>query len=55
MVRGALREASGSIRRAAQLIGWTRQKLYRRMAALGVEALEFQSPGTTSSESSTFQ
>ncbi len=55
MVRGALREASGSIRRAAQLIGWTRQKLYRRMAALGVEALEFQSPGTRSSDSSTFQ
>jgi DNA-binding NtrC family response regulator len=36
MVRAALREAGGSIALAASRIGWSRQKLYRRMHALGV-------------------
>jgi transcriptional regulator with PAS, ATPase and Fis domain len=36
MIEGALREACGSIAGAASLIGWTRQKLYRRMQALEI-------------------
>jgi DNA-binding NtrC family response regulator len=36
MLESALREAGGNVARAAGRIGWTRQKLYRRMVALGV-------------------
>jgi DNA-binding NtrC family response regulator len=63
MVERALLESGGSIAGAALRIGWTRQKLYRRIAALGVEAQfpERKGPevqergGSKSSESSTFQ
>lgn len=37
MVRAALREARGRITTAAARIGWTRQKLYRRMGVLGLD------------------
>jgi DNA-binding NtrC family response regulator len=50
MIDAALRDAGGSITDAARRIGWTRQKLYRRMKALSV-----RERGTRSSESSTFQ
>jgi DNA-binding NtrC family response regulator len=50
MIDLALRNAEGSITDAARRIGWTRQKLYRRMKALSLLGRE-----TTSSESSTFQ
>jgi transcriptional regulator of acetoin/glycerol metabolism len=36
MIATALREAGGSVSRAARRIGWSRQKLYRRMRALAV-------------------
>ena len=36
MIRQALATVSGSITLAAARIGWTRQKLYRRMDALGI-------------------
>jgi sigma-54-dependent transcriptional regulator len=36
MIEAALRDAGGSIARAATRIGWSRQKLYRRMDALAV-------------------
>jgi transcriptional regulator with PAS, ATPase and Fis domain len=36
MIEGALRESQGSIAGAALLIGWSRQKLYRRMQALEI-------------------
>jgi DNA-binding NtrC family response regulator len=63
MVERALLESRGSIAGAALRIGWTRQKLYRRIAALGLEPQlpprkgpEVQERGgTRSSESSTFQ
>jgi DNA-binding NtrC family response regulator len=35
MIRDALRRGGGAVE-AARLIGWSRQKLYRRMSALGV-------------------
>ncbi len=35
MIQAALLEAGGNLTRAAASIGWTKQKLYRRMAALG--------------------
>jgi transcriptional regulator of acetoin/glycerol metabolism len=37
MIEAALRDAAGGIAGAAERIGWTRQKLYRRMEALGVK------------------
>ena len=37
MIDRALRESGGNIARAAARIGWTRQKLYRRITALGIE------------------
>ena len=40
MVEAALRNADGSIAGAAREIGWTRQKLYRRVKALGLEVNE---------------
>jgi len=63
MVERALLESRGSIAGAALRIGWTRQKLYRRIAALGLEPQlpprkgpEVQERGgIRSSESSTFQ
>ena len=40
MIEAALRNADGSIAGAAREIGWTRQKLYRRVKALGLEISE---------------
>jgi DNA-binding NtrC family response regulator len=37
MIESALREDCGNITRAAARIGWSRQKLYRRMRELGIE------------------
>jgi two-component system response regulator PilR (NtrC family) len=36
MIESALASAAGSMAEAARRIGWTRQKLYRRMRALGI-------------------
>jgi DNA-binding NtrC family response regulator len=36
MIRAALAEHGGSITEAAGAIGWSRQKLYRRMKALSL-------------------
>jgi sigma-54-dependent transcriptional regulator len=65
MIVSALRAAGGNIARAAARIGWTRQKLYRRMRALELRrpaasvlsagACGHGLGGTTSSDSSTFQ
>jgi len=56
MIVEALRDHGDSVAAAAARIGWTRQKLYRRMAALGISRRGAQrSVRTTSSESSTFQ
>jgi two-component system response regulator PilR (NtrC family) len=40
MLLDAVQHSGGNLARAAARIGWTRQKLYRRMAALGVERPE---------------
>ena len=58
MIREALDSSAGHIGRAAARIGWSRQKLYRRMSALGLRTAQstrraFES--TTSSANSTFQ
>jgi DNA-binding NtrC family response regulator len=37
-IEGALHESGGSVARTAARVGWTRQKLYRRMNALGLPA-----------------
>jgi DNA-binding NtrC family response regulator len=37
MVRAAMREAGGRLTPAAARIGWSRQKLYRRLRALGLD------------------
>jgi DNA-binding NtrC family response regulator len=60
MIENALRAARGNLTAAAVRIGWSRQTLYRRINALGLnESCEVQDPspagGTTSSQSSTFQ
>jgi DNA-binding NtrC family response regulator len=58
MIRGALETTTGNIGRAAASIGWTRQKLYRRMVALGIrtrQSITREADPTTSSASSTFQ
>ncbi len=60
MIEGALRAARGNLTAAAVRIGWSRQALYRRINALGLnENCEAQDPspagGTRSSQSSTFQ
>ena len=58
MIREALDSAAGHIGRAAARIGWSRQKLYRRMSALGVRTAQSRRRDfepTTSSASSTFQ
>jgi DNA-binding NtrC family response regulator len=36
MISTALKEAGGSVSKAARRIGWSRQKLYRRMRALAI-------------------
>jgi DNA-binding NtrC family response regulator len=60
-VATALAEAGGNVTRAAARIGWSRQKLYRRLKALGLpRRIEDQGTrsggsGSTSSSSSTFQ
>lgn len=54
MIEAALAEAGGVVARAAARIGWSRQKLQRRMAALGIQRPPSR-PGATSSDSSTFQ
>jgi DNA-binding NtrC family response regulator len=60
MIESALRAARGNLTAAAVRIGWSRQTLYRRINALGLnETAETQGPspagGTRSSQSSTFQ
>ncbi len=60
MIENALRAARGNLTAAALRIGWSRQALYRRINALGLnENCEAQDPsptdGTRSSQSSTFQ
>ncbi len=54
MIEAALAEAGGVVSRAAARIGWSRQKLQRRMAALGIQRPPSR-PGARSSDSSTFQ
>jgi DNA-binding NtrC family response regulator len=46
MIRATLAEADGSIAAAARRIGWSRQKLYRRMRALGLDDEAGQSAGS---------
>jgi DNA-binding NtrC family response regulator len=56
MVREALASARGNIAEAARRIGWTRQKLYRRMHKLSEKTgATDRQVRTTSSCSSTFQ
>jgi DNA-binding NtrC family response regulator len=68
MILLALSRSGGQIASAARSIGWSRQKLYRRIKALGIARPAFPLPatdrraaaqsrerGTTSSDSSTFQ
>ncbi|MCP3978699.1 MAG: sigma-54-dependent Fis family transcriptional regulator [bacterium] len=55
MIRRALRESGNRITEAARRIGWSRQKLYRRMGQLELRATAHESGPTTSSDSSTFQ
>ena len=42
MIAGALASSEGSLTKAALKIGWTRQKLHRRMVALGLKASRAQ-------------
>jgi DNA-binding NtrC family response regulator len=58
MIREALDSSAGHIGRAAARIGWSRQKLYRRMSALGLRTAQSTRrvfEPTTSSANSTFQ
>ena len=67
MIDAAVREARGNLTAAAERIGWSRPKLYRRLRALGLDGGAAREPegasdqdssppeGTTSSDSSTFQ
>jgi len=56
MIETALRADRGCLTAAARRIGWTRQKLYRRIEALAVDTGELaDQKRTTSSDSSTFQ
>ncbi len=57
MIREALDSSTGHIGRTAARIGWSRQKLYRRMSALGIrtQSTRRDFEATTSSASSTFQ
>jgi DNA-binding NtrC family response regulator len=52
MIVQALEQSAGRLSEAASRIGWTRQKLHRRVRALGLGGLQ---RGRTSSHSSTFQ
>ena len=36
MIHAAMHECGGNLTAAARCIGWTRQKLYRRIKALGI-------------------
>ena len=60
-IETALRDTGGNLTRAAGRIGWSRQKLYRRVKALGVrlpgrgQGTGSRGTGSTSSSSSTFQ
>ena len=57
MIRSAMSAACGNLAEAARQIGWSRQKLYRRLRVLGVPEVSWSSAAgdTTSSDSSTFQ
>jgi len=58
MIRDALDSSAGHIGRAAARIGWSRQKLYRRMSALQIrtaQSIRRDLESTTSSANSTFQ
>jgi DNA-binding NtrC family response regulator len=59
MIRAALLGSGGELTRAAERIGWTRQKLSRRIRALAIDPprarAQAQGCGTMSSDSSTFQ
>ncbi len=60
MIRDAIHRARGCISEAAREIGWTRQKLYRRIRSLELEAEPTSTPSSPaaairSSDSSTFQ
>jgi two-component system response regulator PilR (NtrC family) len=55
MIEAALSETGGCVTSAASRIGWSKQKLYRRMDVLGLRRLAQGRGGTTSSDSSTFQ
>jgi len=58
MIREALDSSTGHIGRTAARIGWSRQKLYRRMSALGIrtaQSMRRDLVPTTSSANSTFQ
>ncbi len=58
MIREALDSSAGHVGHAAAQIGWTRQKLYRRMSALGlrtIQSMRRDFEPTTSSANSTFQ
>ena len=58
MIREALDFTAGHIGRASARIGWSRQKLYRRMSALGIRTAQSTRrdlESTTSSANSTFQ
>ena len=60
MIDSALQATGGHVTGAAARIGWSRQKLYRRIKDLGIPLARHRQPtqglgGTTSSESSTFQ
>jgi two-component system response regulator PilR (NtrC family) len=56
MIETALRAGGGCVSDAARRIGWTRQKLYRRMQAMSIAADGLAGQArNTSSDSSTFQ
>ncbi len=62
MIERALEACGRNVARAARQVGWSRQKLYRRIQALGIHSPAagprgYGSPsdGTTSSDRSTFQ
>ena len=55
MIRRALAASGGRFSEAARRIGWSRQKLYRRVRALALALPSAEDEPSTSSESSTFQ
>ncbi len=50
-IREALAEAGGNKSRAARLLGWSRQRLYRRIAAVGLD-VRYGVPGEAASRAS---